>query len=62
MTRQGKIALIRQYGEVTREEYLPEGISICAYVPPEIYPRVWTSSSGSALRLNGNENFHRAGG
>ena len=36
----GKIALIRQYGEVTREEYLPEGISICAYVPPEIYPRV----------------------
>ena len=36
----GKIALIRQYGEVTREAYLPEGISICAYVPPEIYPRV----------------------
>lgn len=36
----GKIALIRQYGEVTREDYLPEGISICAYVPPEIYPRV----------------------
>ena len=36
----GKIALIRQYGEVTREEYLPEGISICAYMPPEIYPRV----------------------
>lgn len=36
----GKIALIRQYGEVTREEYLPEGISICAYVSPEIYPRV----------------------
>ena len=36
----GKIALIRQYGEVTREEYLPEGISISAYVPPEIYPRV----------------------
>lgn len=36
----GKIALIRQYGEVIREEYLPEGISISAYVPPEIYPRV----------------------
>lgn len=38
--RAGKIALIRQYGEVTREEYLPEGISICAYVPQEIYSHI----------------------
>lgn len=36
----GKIAVIRRFGEVTREEYLPEGISVQAYVPAEIYPRI----------------------
>ena len=36
----GKIALIRQRGQLVSEEYLPEGIQIRAYVPREIYGRI----------------------
>lgn len=35
-----KIALIRQYGQLVSEEYLPEGIKVQAYVPKEIYGNV----------------------
>ena len=34
------IQLIREYGQVEAEEYLPEGISIKAHVPMEIYNKV----------------------
>lgn len=34
------VALIRRYGQLLEEEYLPEGISVKAYVPKEIYGRV----------------------
>lgn len=34
------IQLIREYGQVEEEEYLPEGISVKAYVPMEIYNRI----------------------
>lgn len=33
----GKISLVRKYGQVIREEYLPEGICIKAYIPMEAY-------------------------
>ncbi|MGI6095868.1 MAG: GTPase HflX [Lachnospiraceae bacterium] len=36
----GVIQQIRKYGELLEEEYLPEGISVKAYVPQEIYPKV----------------------
>lgn len=35
-----KISLIRQYGQLISEEYLPEGIKVQAYVPKEIYGNV----------------------
>lgn len=34
------VALIRRYGQLLEEEYLPEGISVKAYVSKEIYGRV----------------------
>ena len=36
----GKIQLIRSRGQLLSEEYVPEGISVKAYVPREIYGRV----------------------
>lgn len=33
----GKISLVRKYGQVIQEEYLPEGICIKAYIPMEAY-------------------------
>ncbi|MGN0251154.1 MAG: GTPase HflX [Oliverpabstia sp.] len=36
----GMIAMIRQHGQVVEEEYLPEGISVKAYVPMEVYPKL----------------------
>ena len=36
----GKIQLIRSRGQLISEEYVPEGIAVKAYVPPEIYGRV----------------------
>ena len=36
----GILQLIRQKGEILAEEYLPEGISVKAYVPREIYEKV----------------------
>lgn len=36
----GKIQLIRQNGQLLEEEYVPEGISVRAYVPKEIYGRL----------------------
>ena len=36
----GTISLIRGYGILLEEEYLPEGIRVKAYVPKDIYPRV----------------------
>ena len=36
----GKIALIRQWGQLMEEEYLAEGIRVKAYVPMEIYGKV----------------------
>lgn len=36
----GIIQLIREYGQVEVEEYLPEGIAIKAHVPMEIYDKV----------------------
>ena len=38
--RAGTISLIRGYGILLEEEYLPEGIRVKAYVPKDIYPRV----------------------
>lgn len=35
-----RVALIRQYGQLIGAEYLPEGISVKAYVPREIYGKV----------------------
>lgn len=35
-----KISLIRSRGQLLSEEYLPEGISVKAYVPGELYPKV----------------------
>ena len=32
--------MIRKVGQVVEEEYYPEGISIKAYVPVEIYGKV----------------------
>ena len=36
----GKIAVIRSGGQLLTEEYLPEGIRITAYLPPELYGQV----------------------
>lgn len=36
----GKISVIRKYGQVLQEEYLPEGISVKAYIPMENYHTV----------------------
>ena len=36
----GKVALIRQKGQLCSEEYVPEGIAIKAYIPMEIYGAV----------------------
>lgn len=36
----GLIQLIRNQGELLEEEYLPEGISVKAYVPEEIYSKI----------------------
>lgn len=36
----GMIAMIRQHGQVVEEGYLPEGISVKAYVPMEVYPKL----------------------
>lgn len=36
----GKVQLIRSRGQLLSEEYVPEGISVKAYVPREIYGRV----------------------
>ena len=36
----GKIQLIRSRGQLVSEEYLPEGISVKAYVPQDIYGRI----------------------
>lgn len=36
----GKVQLIRKYGELLEEEYVPEGISVKAYVTREIYGKV----------------------
>lgn len=36
----GLIAVIRKHGQVVREEYLPEGISVKAYVPMEAYNQI----------------------
>lgn len=39
-----KIQLIRKYGELLREEYLEEGISVKAYVPIRIYRKILADS------------------
>lgn len=36
----GLIQLIREYGQIESEEYLPEGIAIKAHVPMEIYSKI----------------------
>ena len=36
----GKIQLIRKYGQLLSEEYVPEGILVKANVPNEIYGRI----------------------
>lgn len=36
----GKISVIRKYGQLLSEEYKPEGISVTAYVPVEIYDSI----------------------
>ncbi|MBR2766206.1 MAG: GTPase HflX [Blautia sp.] len=36
----GRIALIREHGQLLREEYLPDGIAVTARVPKEIYGRI----------------------
>lgn len=36
----GKLQIIRQYGELVREEYREEGIYVKAYVPASVYGRV----------------------
>lgn len=36
----GKIQIIRQYGELSKEEYREEGIYVKAYVPAFIYGRI----------------------
>ena len=33
----GKIAVVRQYGQLVSEDYQPDGIEIRAYIPKEIY-------------------------
>ena len=36
----GRIAVIRQYGQVIKEEYTDQGIAVSAYIPMEYYPKV----------------------
>lgn len=36
----GRIAVIRQYGQVIKEEYTEQGISVSAYIPMEYYSKV----------------------
>lgn len=36
----GKLSVIRKYGQLLSEEYKPEGISVTAYVPVEIYDSI----------------------
>lgn len=36
----GKISVIRKHGQILQEEYLPEGISVKAYIPMENYHTV----------------------
>lgn len=36
----GKIQLIRSYGQLLSEEYVPEGIAVKAYVPQSIYGKI----------------------
>lgn len=36
----GKVQLIRKSGQLLEEEYVPEGISVKAYVPREIYGKI----------------------
>ena len=36
----GKIQVIRKRGQLLEEEYVPEGISVRAYVPKEIYGKI----------------------
>lgn len=36
----GKVQLIRKSGQLLEEEYVPEGISVKAYVPKEIYGKI----------------------
>lgn len=37
----GQIQLVRKFGELLAEEYQEDGIYVKAYVPEEIYQRVW---------------------
>jgi len=37
----GKIQLIRQHGQLQKEEYTENGIEVQAYVPKSIYGRLW---------------------
>lgn len=43
----GKVALIRQKGQLLSEEYLPDGLSIRAYVPMELYGAVEIEESSA---------------
>ena len=36
----GKIQMIRSFGQLENEEYLPEGIRVTGYVPQEIYGKI----------------------
>jgi hypothetical protein len=36
----GLLQQIRETGELIAEEYLPEGIRIEAYVPPELFEKI----------------------
>ena len=37
----GQIQLVRRFGELLTEEYQEDGIYVKAYVPEEIYQKVW---------------------
>ena len=36
----GLISLIRKYGQLLKEEYTDEGISVAAWIPQDIYGRL----------------------
>lgn len=36
----GKIQLIREYGQLLKEEYVQEGVKVCAYIPRELEGRL----------------------